>query len=844
MKVFRGNPLHRSGYFILIIVSAFFTFSKQNESTDKIDNLLKSMTLVQKIDFIGGYNDFNIRAYDSLGIPEIHMTDGPLGARNFGKTIAIPAGINLAASWDRQLAARIGKAIAYEARANDAHIVLGPAMNIYRMPLCGRNFEYLGEDPYLAGQMAKEFIIAMQDEGVMACAKHYTANNMEYNRHQVSSDMDERTLHEIYLPAFRASVKEGHVATIMDSYNLINGVHATENNYLNNRILKNKWQFDGFVMSDWGASYSGLKCALGGLDLEMPSGKMMCRDSLLPAIKEGKLSESLIDDKIRRILSAYQRFNLFENPDLTKGFVFDTVFVRQTSLNAARGGMVLLKNEYNILPLDKKKIKTVAVIGPNVNRAITGGGGSSYVDPLQPLSIVNALKQTVGDSIKVVSEEGIFTDTSLPEDFFKDFDFYVYKDGKKVQGVNARYFKGKKLEGKPIYTAFYKKLNLNNDQFWNVPEVPETNFSARFTCFYTPKESGFYSIGVSGDDGYRIKLDGKLLNEMWHDQAPTPSKSTVSLSAGQEYQIEVEYYQSRGDAQIMLGAKKSTMEKQSEDYHKLAIEAANKADVVIMSVGFDKSTESEGFDRTFELPYDQGKLINSMAAVNSNIIVVLNAGGNVEMNSWLGNVKALLMAWYPGETGNQAAAEILFGITNPSGKLPASFEYKLEDNPCYNSYFDTDGDLKIFYSEGIFIGYRYWDKVPAKPRFPFGYGLSYTTFTISGIKTDKKIYGKDEPVKVNVEIENTGKYDGAEVVQLYVSDKASSLPRPLKELKDFNKVQLGKGEKKQIAFELNAEAFSYYDPEKHDWIVEPGEFEISIGNSSDNISQRALVSIK
>ena len=332
--------------------------------------------------------------------------------------------------------------------------------------------------------------------------------------------------------------------------------------------------------------------------------------------------------------------------------------------------------------------------------------------------------------------------------------------------------------------------------------------------------------------------------ELWRDQGPTRAKFDVFLEAGKEYKVEVEYYQSGGGAQIMPGAGKATVEMKPEEYTALALAAAKKADLVLIAVGFDNTTESESFDRTFEMSYRQSEFIRTIARVNNNIVVVLNAGGNVEMTSWIDSVRGLLMARYPGQEGNLAAAEILFGKTNPSGKLPVSFESTLEDNPCYNYYFDRENTLKVFYGEGIFMGYRYWDMAKNKPRFPFGFGLSYTNFLFSDIATDKKEYATGEVVRVRVALQNTGSVDGAEVIQLYVSDKHSTLPRPVKELKEFEKVQLTSGEKKVVEFELPKDAFSYYHPTSHSWQVDPGEFELCIGNSSANITQTASIRMK
>jgi beta-glucosidase len=828
----------------LMIFGIFGVINMNAQIGEKmIDNKIKKMTLEEKIEFIGGYKQFNIRGMKEIGIPEIRLADGPVGVRNFGKATAFPASINLAASFDKKIARKIGEAIGKEAILKETHIVLGPGMNIYRMPICGRNFEYLGEDPYLAGQIAKEYIIGMQDQGVMACAKHYAANNQEFNRHHVSSDLDERTLHEIYLPAFKTSVLEGKVATVMTSYNLVNGIHASEHDYLNNEILKGKWDFDGFIMSDWVSTYDGIACAKGGLDLEMPSGKMMNKETLIPAIQSGELNESIIDDKIRRILNTYDRFNLFKQNETNEEYINDEQYVRDISLEAARGGMVLLKNESNSLPLNNKNIKSIAVIGPNGHPVISGGGGSSYTDPLHPLSLFDAVKKIAGNDVDVTFEKGIFTGAKYPEGIFDEFDLYIKKGEEKQTGVNADFYQGKKLEGKIIHSQFFEKLDLTDVDMWNLPNVPETEYSARFTCYYTPEKSGLYAVAGIGDDGYRIKLDGAIVVDMWRDQGPTRGKHDVFMNAGQEYEVVLEYYQSGGGAKIGLGIKEAVLDIAPEDYGELALEAARNSDVVIFSAGFNSTNESESFDRTFELPYDQSNFINQIAAVNKNIFVVLNAGGNVEMESWIDNVKGLLMAWYPGQEGNLAAAEILFGITNPSGKLPATFEYKLEDNPSYDHYFDDDEDLKVYYGEGIFMGYRYWDKSETKPRYPFGYGLSYTTFDYENLSIEKNDFNKGESVSLSVDIKNTGDIDGFESIQLYVSDQESSLPRPLKELKSFEKIYLKAGESKTVIFTLNDDSFSFYDPAIHDWKLESGKFEILLGSSSVDIRQSVTINI-
>lgn len=809
----------------------------------EVENIIQQMTLEEKIDFLGGYNEFNIRGYEQYGIPETHIADGPIGVRNFGPSTAYPSSITLAASFDKAIAKDVGAAIGKEARGKNAHIMLGPGMNIYRMSICGRNFEYLGEDPYLAGQLAKEYVIGMQEQGIIANAKHYLANNHERNRHHSTSEIDERTMHEIYLPAFKACVEEGDVASIMTSYNLINGIHASEHNQLNNEILKGEWGFEGFIVSDWASTYDGLACAKGGLDLEMPSGAMMNKETLIPAIESGDLDEALIDDKVRRILKTYARFGLFENPDLRANYTLDSAWVRKVALDAARGGMVLLKNEENTLPFNKEEIKSIAVLGPYSKEMNSGGRGSSYTQPLHPLNMVDAVKKVVGSDVDVVSESGIFVGVPFPAGIFDDFPFYVKKDGKKVQGASAEYYLGKKLAGDIVHTQHFDKIDIADEVLWAPEVIPTRDFSVRFTCYFTPEESGYYSIAGCGDDGYRIFLDDVEIVSMWQDQGPTNAKHDVFLNGGQEYKVVEEYYQAGGGGMVQLGVKKVELDTPPEQYTDIALEKAKNVDLVIMTVGFSGVNEGEAADRTFEMPYEQADFINKVAAVNENVVVVVTAGGGFETASWIDNVKGLLLGWYPGQEGTLAAAEILFGITNPSGKLPATFENKIEENPWYPYYYTND-DSKVEYGEGIFVGYRHWDKSDVKPAFPFGYGLSYTTYAYADAATDKAEYASGESVKVSVKIKNSGAVDGAEAVQVYVADKESELPRPVKELKDFAKVQLKAGEEKTIEFELAKEAFMYYNPEKGGWVLEPGAFDILIGTSSVDITQTVSINIK
>ena len=832
-----------SFFFILLLFFPALPLSAQPVSSDKkIDTLIGRMTLDEKIDFIGGYQDFHIRAIPRLGIPQTNMADGPVGVRNYGPSTAYPASINLVASWDTLLAHRVGNAIGQESRARNNHIMLCPAMNIHRAPMNGRNFEYLGEDPYLAGKIASQYIQGMQQEGVMATAKHYMGNYQEYNRHKISSDMDERTMREIYLPAFQSSVIEGHAAAVMTSYNLINGIYASQNDYLINKILKDEWNFKGIVMSDWSSTYDGVAAANNGLDLEMPSGKAMCRDTLLPAIKDGRLSEKIIDDKIRRILQNYERFGYFENPDISKGFVLDSAGVRATALDAARGGIVLLKNEANILPLNSHSIKRIALIGPNGDPAVTGGGGSALVWPLYPVSLYEALQRIAPKDVSVTFESGIYETDILPLEFYTQSKFYTMSDGKKIPGLKIEYYLKRWAEGKPDQEQHVENSNL---VFNNMPTgIPKDKFLAVCSGLLQVEESGKYRFVVSSDVGFRLSVNDSTIAGSWGNTKETLHSATFQLKAGKEYKIVLHTWQFHPDGIVRLGyeTEKSTKHKTAAKFQQ-ARRLVEKSDLVILSLGFNNETEKEDADRTFALPEQQQELIQELQKVKKDVIVVLNAGGNVDMNQWLPKTKALIHAWYPGQEGNLAVAEILFGKTNPSGKLPVSFEKRWEDNATYRSYYDDDGDKHVKFSEGVFLGYRHFDQDNIEPQFPFGFGLSYTTFEYSNLRTYKDQFRTTDPVEIMLIVKNTGKVDGAEVVELYVNDPVASMPRPPKELKAFSKVQLKAGESKEIKFTLNENAFHFYNPEKKQWVIEPGEFNILIGSSSKDIRLKKKITM-
>ena len=803
----------------------------------RVEDLLARMTLEEKIDMLGGIESFYIRPNERLGIPKIKMADGPLGVRNYGPATAFPAGIAFAAAWDRDLTRRFGEAVGKEARAKGVHIMLSPGVNIYRAPMCGRNFEYYGEDPYLGSRMVVAYVNGVQSQGVVATVKHYAANNQEYDRHNVSSDVDERTLREIYLPDFRAAVEEAHVGAVMNSYNLLNGVHCSQNAHLLREILKDDWKFDGFVMSDWGSTYDGVAAANAGLDLEMPSGQYMNRETLLPAIKTGNVAVSTIDDKIRRMLRVMFRFGFFDRPQEDSNLPRYSPDSRLVALGAAREGIVLLKNSGNVLPLDRAVIKSIAVVGPDAHPAVTGGGGSSRVQPFRSLSYLEGIIAVGGNDVKVFYSPGVaggdFTET------FQSSTFYTLSDKNEVvRGLRGEYFPNMDFSGPPSVSRIDRRIMFNWGDAAPAPNVPEDSFSVRWTGMMRADAAGDCEFIVKGDDGFRLYVNNRLVIDAWQDQAATTKTAVLHLEVESLNEIKLEYYEHAGGAEISFGYRLLAQRKDVE-----AAEIAAHADVAVVCVGFNAETEREGFDRSFQLPQEQVELIRAVATVNKRTIVVVTAGGNVAMTDWLGDVAALIHTWYPGQEGGTALAEILFGDVNPSGKLPVSFEKRWEDNATYNSYYDDDGDKRVAYKEGVFLGYRHFDTHNVEPLFPFGFGLSYTRFEYGNLKVTPDGAKGSGHFAVTFDVTNTGAHAGAEVAQVYVHEVKPSVPRPVKELKGFDKVWLQPGETKQVKVELEKSAFSFYDPSKKSWVANPGNYEILVGGSSRDIKLRGEASL-
>jgi beta-glucosidase len=802
----------------------------------RIDSLLAKLTLDEKIQLIGGDAGTYIYAEPKLGFPRLRLSDGPVGAHPDGPSTAYTAGIALAASWDPALAFSIGEALGNDARAQGVSYLLGPGVNIYRAPMCGRNFEYFGEDPYLASRTVVGYIEGVQSRGVVATVKHYALNNQEYSRHDVSSDADERTLREIYLPAFEAAVREARVGAVMDSYNLIDGEHATQNKWLNLEVLKKDWGFDGVLMSDWAATYDGVAAANAGLDLEMPNPDYMNRTTLLPAIRSGVVSMATIDDKVRRILRISLRFGFGDRPQLDLSIPRDNPESRAIALQEARESIILLKNEGTLLPLDLTKIHTLAVIGPAAWPANTGGGGSSYVTPFDAESILRGLSSLRG--LKVLYSPGVIAVQDLYNDtkFDRPLDGAAEHDTVEIDTFSNRDFSG--VPGSVSYAGNVANWRPNE---WTAA-VPEKQ-SIRYKATFTPQSTNAYIFATAAvaSDSYRLLVDGKLLIQQPAHESQSPLWTELDLKKNVPIAVQLDYLPGADAPRISLGIRAV-----NDLISPNARVIAAQADAVLVAVGYDSSLESEGFDRTYKLPFAQDALIDTIATANKNTIVALVAGGEVDTRAWLGHVPAFLQLWYPGQEGGTAVAEILSGERSPEGKLPFTFVGSWEENPVHDHYYAAPVapgvTPHIRYEEGVFLGYRYFTTNGKKPLYPFGFGLTYSDFRFSNLSISPDA-GPVGNFHVSFDIANTGARPAADVAQLYIGDPSAKVKRPAKELKGFEKVRLDSGQSKHVDLIINKRALSYWNEQAHDWIVDPGVFKVYVGDSSENTQLTADLTV-
>jgi beta-glucosidase len=835
-KILLINKLNKMNKLIIIVMLGLGMLLMQgckteiyNDPSKSIDeraaDLVSKMTLDEKISLIAGdTTGFDTRAIARLGIPAIRITDGPIGVRiGVGNATSFPSGVATAASWDTLLIAELAKAMALETKAKGRNYLLGPCVGIHRFPFGGRNFESYSEDPYLASRLAVNWVKGLQSEKVISSVKHFATNDQEWQRNDYNVIVDERALREIHLAPFEAAIKEGEAMSVMAAYNIQNGQHCTENYHLIKDIMKGEWGSKGFLISDWTSVYSTEHAANAGLDLEMPVPVFFHKDSIKKYMAAGKITEEVINDKVFRLMRAAFWAGLFDNPAPADTTVLTGEAHKKLTLKAAQEGIILLKNEASVLPIDLTKVKSIAVIGPNAKVCRTNGGGSSYVEPYYSVSPFEGIQKRVGDKVQLVFAEGDKLDDLRLEPIKPE---YLFTPNGKENGLKAEYFKNITLADAPVKTRIVKDINFINGDY----EIGGNDYSVRYTGVIKPEVSRTVMFNTISDDGVRFYIDGKMLIDNWTVHGPELNSCKIDLVAGKQYQIKLEFFQKGGGAIIKLGWTYD-IKQESVDPIQEAVKAAKSADVAIVFAGMASHRESEGNDPgTMNLPGQQKELIDAVTKANPQTIVVLNGGITLDVQPWIKNAAAFVNMLYLGQETGNAIASVLFGDVNPSGKLPFSYIKDPSQSPACKGY--KDKSLLVKYDEGIFVGYRYLDREKLEPVYPFGYGLSYTTFEYSNIKV-KHSQGFD--YEVSVDIKNSGKVDGTEIAQLYISDVQSSVDRPEKELKGFSRVTLKAGETKTVTMKLKERDFAFWDTPKNGWIIEPGEFKVLVGASSRDI---------
>ena len=822
-----------------------------NPIEQRVEDIIRRMTLEEKIDLLSGYKNFNLHPCERLGIPAFHMADGPLGIASwgeYGRATAFPATLSLAASWNRDLARRLGSCYAEEWRSRGIHFMLGPGVNTYRASKSARNFEYMGEDPFLTSELVVPFIKAVQEGGVIATVKHFAANDQEFDRYRVSTEVSERALREIYFPPFKAAVQAAGVKAVMTGYNPVNGIYCTENSFLID-VLKKEWGFQGMLMSDWDCTYSE-NAVVNGLDMEMGSYKWLIREKLIPMVREGRISEEVINEKVRRIYRSCMEMGFFDRPQKKENIPSFNLKANRMALEVAQEGIVLLKNKDKLLPLNANEVKNIAVIGPNacynlindvkntVSPICYGGGGSSRVHPWYVVSPLEGIRQEFPNA-NVTYAEGISSEfQSL---LFQKSEFRT-ANGQK--GLTSRFYslgkKGKRISDSTL--PVLQRVDKQVDFLWeSKPDISEDlgeYYAVVWEGYIEVTQTDSLLLFVDAQGGFRLTVDDELL----HDASTAPSCASchvaVSVKRGDKKKIKLEYYNNNClPTEVHLG-----YAYQGEVDFSEARRLASCADIVVFCGGLNGLIEKEGRDRPFDLPYGQELLIKELSSVNPNLVVALHAGGGVQMNSWIDKAAAILYLFYPGQEGGRAMAQILSGKVNPSAKLPFTIEKRWEDSPAYGNYDETRDERKVYYREGIFVGYRGYEKKQIQPLFPFGFGLSYTNFHYSGMDV-KIVNRKEKKVKVTFTVSNIGNCQGMEIAQLYVRDEESKEERPLKELNGFEKVQLKPGESREVIIELEKDDFQYFSEKRREWVFEPGIFEIHVGTSYKDVRLKKQIKL-
>lgn len=821
-------------------------FRHKNKAQD-IENLLTQLTLEEKISLVHANSKFANAAVERLGIHSMEMSDGPHGVRRqISRDSWKPAGWDddqatylppltaVAASWDPQMATLHGNVLGSEARHRNKDVILGPGVNLARLPLYGRNFEYLGEDPFLAAKLVVPEIIAIQENDVAATVKHYALNNQELNRHGVDATPDERTLREVYLPAFEAAVKEGNTYAMMGSYNNVYGTNANQNKHLIMDILKGEWNYQGLLMTDWDVDINTYDAAMNGLDLEMGTRAKSYDDyflakPLLNMIQSGKVPVAVLDDKVRRILRVQLSIGMMDKQRFSGQR--NTQEHRDSARQIATQGVVLLKNEsitrakdtnskQAVLPLDKNQINHILVLGPNADKKHGSGGGSSQVKSLWEITPLQGLKEKLGDNVELQfmrarSQSGV---QPIAEDFVK---------------TNNR------GTGTPAWRLIEYKSSDRSKKAKHYGWLPESSYNSplgdvtqhiNLKADIMPLASGEHVLQLGGKGDVSLVINGKeVINTTLNGEQTYQHKLT--LTQGKKYVFTLSY---DGADNVILGWNAPGSPFSTKDEY---LAAAKKADAVIYYAGLSHADDRESKDRSnMILPNSQDAIISELIAANPKTVVFLIGGSAVEM-PWKEQANAIVWGWYGGMEAGHSYADILFGDVNPSGKMPITLPKKLTDTApiALNDY----NEKNSLYTEGVFIGYRWFEQQNIEPLFPFGHGLSYTNFSFDDIFLSKEAISAGETITASIKITNTGKVAGAEVVQLYLHDKQSSVPRPAKELKGFEKVFLQAGESKTVSLTLTQRDLSFWDVNTKNWLAEKGQFIVHIGSSISDIKTSA-----
>ncbi|OCL05416.1 glycoside hydrolase family 3 protein [Glonium stellatum] len=822
--------------------------------TFDVEEVLAQLTISEKVELLSGTDLWHTKSIPRLSIPAIRATDGPNGARgtrffNGVPAACFPCGTAMGATWDTDLMRIAGELMGDEVKAKGGHVLLGPTVNIQRSPLGGRGFESFSEDPTLSGSIASAIVKGVQSKGVAATIKHYVCNDQEHERMSVNAVVTERALREIYLRPFQIVQREASPKAYMTAYNKVNGTHASENKKLITDILRNEWKFDGLVMSDWFGLYSAAEAVNAGLDLEMPGPPRLRGDQIMYALNSKKLSMHAVESCVSNVLRLVNYCCKLGIPENAPEGTINTPETASLLRRVASSSIVLLKNKGSILPF--KKEKRIAVIGPNAKFATYSGGGSASLRPYYAITPYDAIKNQCK---KVEYTLGAIAQKNLPE----LGNILRTTDGR--LGCNMKFYKESPTSQN---RTLLDELHVENTSIfladWTHPQVEDDLYYADLEGTLTPEHDGIWDFGLTVRGTAQLFVDGELIvDNLTHQRSgnsffgsgTVEERGSINLKAGRRHNFLVRfgsaptsnYKTPSGVAPLNGGVNFGGFPRIDPEIEiQRAVKLAREVNQVVVCVGLNSEFESEGFDRSdMDLPGHINELILAIASVNANTAVVLQSGTPVTM-PWIDEVKAVLQAWYGGNEYGNSIADVLFGTKNPSGKLSLSIPVRCEDNPAFLTFRSERG--RVLYGEDVYVGYRFYEKAKRDVLFPFGHGLSYTTFEMKNLRVQKN--EEMDKLEISVDIKNTGTIDGEQVVQVYVSQVAPSVQRPDKELRGFKKVMVPAGINKIVTCTVSLKyATSWWDEERDMWVAEKDGYRVLVGDSSANISLEATFELE